>query len=72
MVSPVDNNVIFIFSFFSISQNLKKFGFNKASPPDITTCFVPNFLSESSSFEISASVNCLRFLLSFHISHITH
>src|SRR4029078_12948450 len=69
---PVDNRLILIFCLRRISQNLKKFGFNKASPPDITTSRVPNFFNEESSPITSFSVSCLRFLLSFQMSHITH
>src|SRR6185437_9262919 len=60
-----------MFKFLSIAHSLKKLALSNASPPDITTWRVPNLFNESNSPEISASVSCFRFLLSFHISHIT-
>src|SRR5678810_595593 len=69
---PVDNRLTFIFCWRRISQNLKKFGFSNASPPDITTSRVPNFFNDESKPVISFSVSCFRFLLSFQMSHIMH
>src|SRR5262249_2656924 len=71
MAKPVESRLTFIFFDCSISQKRKKCSFNSASPPDITTCRVPNLCKLSSSPSMSFSVSCFRFLLSFQISHIT-
>ena len=49
-----------MFRVFNISQNLKKWGFSKASPPDITTCWVWYFLKVCNNPLISDSSICLR------------
>ena len=57
-------------SLFKISQNLKKFGFNNASPPDIKTSLVSNFFKVKSRFDTSSSVSCFKLLFPFQMSHM--
>src|SRR5690349_7902368 len=71
-VRPVDNRDTRIFAVRKSSQKRKKEGLSNASPPDISTCWVPSDRNDVSRLETSSRVSCLRFLLSFQISHMTH
>ena len=52
---PVDKIQMLIFCDFIMSHKLKKLGCISASPPDITTNFVFNFIKEFINFSTSGS-----------------